>query len=240
LHGAEGEDGSIQKILEDKGIKYLGSSSASSKICFDKGLAKTAMAQAGIPLAEGATVTPDTYMQHPLAQKPHVLKVLRGGSSIGTYIVRDPALLDDTKVAEVFSLDNEAVIEELLPGPEITVPVLGNKALPVIEIIPPVNGEFDYENKYNGASQEICPAVSIDENKQQEAQALAEKVHRLLNCRHFSRVDIMLRQNGELVVLEANTIPGMTKQSLFPLSAKVAGMPMPELMKKFVDLITKQ
>jgi D-alanine-D-alanine ligase len=165
--------------------------------------------------------------------------VSSGGSSIGTYIVRDPQNIDKKYVSEVFSLDDKAIIEELIEGPEITVPIFDDKALPVIEIIPPADQEFDYENKYNGKTAEICPPESIDESTQSEAQALAEKVHRALNARHLSRVDIMVGNDGRLVVLELNTIPGMAEASLYPKSAAVAGMPMPELVKNFVGLVTR-
>ena len=239
LHGAGGEDGSLQSTLDKYGLRYLGSSAEVAKLCFDKDLARKKMAAAGIAVAKGESVSKETYPYHPLSKVPHVLKAQRGGSSIGTYIVRDPLKINQAKVAEVFELDELAIIEELIGGPEITVPILDTKALPVIEIVPPVSEEFNYENKYNGKSQEICPAVSLNAQQQEEAQRLAEKVHNVLGCRHLSRVDIMLRTNGEMVVLEANTMPGMTEQSLYPLSAKVAGMPMPELMKSFVDLVTK-
>ncbi len=106
------------------------------------------------------------------------------------------------------TLRAQAIIEELIEGVEITVPLLDGKALPVIEVVPPLDGEFDYENKYNGKSQEICPAVSIDEFTQKQAQDLAESVHELLGCRHLSRVDIMVRKDGRMAVLEINTMPG--------------------------------
>lgn len=239
LHGAEGEDGVIQKLMEDKALRFLGSNSIASEKCFDKGIARQILTGMGVSMAAGASVTAETYSSHRLAASPHVLKAQRGGSSIGTYIVRDPALLDPKKVAEVFELDSQAILEELIDGPEITVPVLDGKALPVIEIVPPEAEEFNYENKYNGKSQEICPAVSIDAEQQKTAQALAEKVHKSMGCRHLSRVDIMLRKNGDMLVLEINTMPGMTNQSLFPLSARVAGLPMPDLMDKFVALVER-
>lgn len=240
LHGAGGEDGAIQQELESRGLPYLGSGVEASRLCFDKYLARQKLLEAGVSIAKGDSVTSETYPNNPLTKAPHVLKVQRGGSSIGTYIVRDPSNIDEQKVAEVFSLDDHAIIEELIIGPEITVPILDTKALPVIEIVPPEAEEFNYENKYNGKSQEICPAVSIDKPKQEEAQRLAEKVHKVLGCRHLSRIDIMVRQNGELVVLEANTMPGMTEQSLYPLSAKTAGIYMPELVNIFVDLVTEK
>lgn len=239
LHGAEGEDGQVQKILEAHGLAFLGSGSESSKNSFDKALARKILEDNGIKMPKSEIVTRETYKNSVLAKKPHVLKVLRGGSSIGTYLVYEPAVADQAKIEEVFSLDTEALVEELIMGVEITVPILDGKALPVIEIVPPEGGEFDYDNKYNGRSQEICPAKSISNEKQKEAQAISEKVYKILGCRHFSRVDIMVDKTGQLFVLENNTLPGMTEQSLFPLSAKVAGMEMPLLMKKFVELVKR-
>lgn len=240
LHGAEGEDGVFQKIFEDKQLAFLGSVSSVSQNCFDKGIARKIMADGGVPLAQGAAdVTAETYRINPLISRPHVLKAQRGGSSIGTYLVKDPANTNQAKVDEVFNLDTFAVVEELVEGTEITVPVLDGKALPVIEIIPPENGEFDYENKYNGKSRELCPAESLNEEQQKTAQELAERVHTLFGCRHLSRVDIIVRPSGEMVVLEINTMPGMTAQSLYPLSASVGGKPMPELMKTFVTLVSR-
>lgn len=239
LHGAEGEDGGVQKILESHKIPYLGSTSNVSHICFDKELTRNILQKAGIKVADGASVDRPSYDKHPLRSVPHVLKAQRGGSSIGTYIVRNPNIIDEAKVSEVFRLDNKAILEELVEGTEITIPVLGQQALPVIEIVPPEDGEFDYENKYNGKSQELCPSPSLSEGQRLEAQMLAEKVHKLLNCRHLSRIDMIMRANGEIVVLEANTIPGMTEQSLYPLSAKTAGISMPELMKLFIGMVKR-
>jgi D-alanine-D-alanine ligase len=237
LHGAGGEDGIIQQELESLGLPYLGSDSQASAICFDKGKTRLAMKEAGLPIARGDVVTADTYPNNPLALEPHVLKVTTGGSSIGTYIVKDPDAIDQAKVDEIFQLGSEAVIEQLVMGVEITVPVLGKRALPVIEIRPPADAEFDYENKYNGATAELCPPESIDQATQQRAQTLAEQTQQALGCRHLSRTDMIVRPNGEFILLEINTMPGMTDQSLYPKAAAVAGLSMPQLMKLFVSMV---
>ena len=237
LHGAGGEDGAIQLELENRGLKYLGADSEVSKLCFDKDLTRQLFAENGIPIAKGITVTRAAYETDPLSKKPHILKVARGGSSIGTLIVRDPNNVDPNKIDEIFRLDDLAILEELVQGVEITVPILGSAALPVIEIQPPTNGEFDYENKYNGLTQELCPPVHVSEETQAVAQRLAEQVHRITGCRHLSRVDIIIRPDESMVVLEINTLPGMTNQSLFPKSAAVAGMDFPALVTKFVELV---
>lgn len=240
LHGQGGEDGKIQSELEKRGLSYLGTKSEASAVCFDKQLTLDALAQAYIPVPKGALVDAELYKTHELAKSPHVLKVARGGSSIGTYIVHDPSRIDEQKVQEVFSLDEKAVLEELVQGIEITVPILDTSALPVIEISLPEDKDFDYENKYNGNAEEICPPQSIDKNTQIKAQRLAEEVHKVLGARHLSRVDMIVKEDGSIMVLELNTMPGMTDQSLYPKSAAVAGMNMPELMKRFVNLVESE
>ncbi len=236
LHGAGGEDGVIQKELEERGLAYLGSDSQSSKDCFDKWRTREILSASKIPMPEAALVTSASYDGHPLAKKPHVLKVRHGGSSIGTLIVRQvPAKA--SQVEKIFQLETEAVLEQLIDGPEMTIPVLDNTALTAIEIVPPEGLEFDYENKYNGATAEICPPKSINQKIQAEGQKLAEQVHRLMGCRHLSRTDIMVDKRGGLYVLEINTIPGLTDQSLYPKSAAVAGLSMPKLVDKFINMV---
>ncbi len=237
LHGAGGEDGTIQKELEKRGLAYLGADSKTSELCFNKANVRELLQEHDVSIAEGGVVDKNTYRQNVLSKRPHVLKVNRGGSSIGTYIVHNPASLDEKKVSEVFGLDNQAILEELVDGVEITVPVIGDTALPVIEIQPPKNADFDYMNKYNGQTSELCPPQNVSKELQHKAQALAEKVHHLTGCRHLSRTDMIVRPNGEIVVLEINTIPGMTDQSLLPKSANVAGISFPELVKRFVELV---
>jgi D-alanine-D-alanine ligase len=237
LHGAGGEDGSIQKQLEKRGLPYLGSDSRASADCFDKWITRDKLLAAGIPMPQAVKVDKQSYASEPLARQPHVLKVLRGGSSIGTLIMRQPGPADSARLDELFGLDSEAVLEELIEGTEATVPILDKSALPVIEIVPPKDAEFDYENKYNGMSQEICPAKTINENIQTQLRELAEKVHLTMGARHLSRVDIMIDAQNNLYVLEINTIPGLTDQSLYPKAASVAGMGMPQLVAKFAELV---
>lgn len=239
LHGNNGEDGVIQREMEGRNLSYLGSDSKTSRVCFDKGLAREAFQVAHLPIAKGAVVTKDTYKTHLLAQKPHVLKVAEGGSSIGTYIVHNPKKTDEKKVAEVFKLDEKAILEELIEGVEITVPILDGRALPVIEIKPPRNEEFDYLNKYNGKTQEICPPVSINKTTQRQAQQYAELAHKALSCRHLSRVDFIVKPDNSMVTLEINTMPGMTDRSLYPLGAQAAGFEFPKLMTKFVEIVKR-
>jgi D-alanine-D-alanine ligase len=239
LHGAGGEDGTIQKTLENLALPFLGSGSESSKSCFDKWITREVLQQHGLPVAQGEHVTIRSYDDSKLRHKPHVLKAVGGGSSIGTYMVHDLQQISKTKVEEVFTVSEWAVVEEFVEGVEITIPILDMTALPVIEIKPPTGGEFDYENKYNGQTQETCPAVSIDEITQVKAQKVAEEAHRVLGCRHLSRVDLIVRSDNSFVILEVNTIPGMTDQSLYPKSAQVAGLTFPHLMKRFIEMVKR-
>lgn len=239
LHGKNGEDGSLQAELEKRNLPYLGSDSRVSAACFDKWQTRLQLLAEDIPMPECARVNRDTYKEQSLASRPHVLKVIHGGSSIGTLIVRNPDKLDQHQVNELFELENDATLEELIEGIEITVPILDIYALPPIEVIPPEGAEFDYENKYNGASQELCPPPSLNQAQIKEAKELAEKVHATMGCRHLSRTDMMLRPDGRFVVLEINTMPGLTDQSLFPKAASVAGLTMPELVREFVGLVKR-
>ncbi len=239
LHGKNGEDGVIQKILEDKGFAYLGSQSQVSTECIDKWTTRQKLSAANIPIPAGVLVTKDNYRQQELSKHPHVLKVVNGGSSIGTLIIHDPAKITDQQLDEIFNMDARVVLEQLIEGTEVTVPILDQSALPVIEIVPPADEEFDYENKYNGRTQELCPPKNVSDKLQTTIQSLAEKVHKTMNARHLSRVDIMIDRTGNLYVLEINTIPGLTDQSLYPKSADAAGISMPQLIKEFVNLIKR-
>ncbi len=239
LHGAGGEDGSLQAELERRKLAFLGSGSESSKKCFDKWETLNVLREIGLPVSESALVNKNSYRNHKLSSRAHVLKVRHGGSSIGTLIVRSPEHIDQKQVDKVFELDYEAVIETLIEGTEITIPILDQSALPVIEIRTPEGLEFDYDNKYNGLTAEICPPVTVSVELQKQAQKIAEKVHKAMDCRHLSRIDIMIDRSGKFFVLEINTIPGLTDQSLYPKSAAVAGMSMPELIRKFARLVKR-
>ena len=132
------------------------------------------------------------------------------------------------------------LLEELIEGTEVTVGVLDQTALPVVEIVPPQGQEFDYENKYNGATQELCPPQHVSLADQLAARQLAETVHLLTGCHHLSRTDIIITPEHHLYVLETNTIPGLTDQSLFPKAAAAAGIAWSGLVKQFIDLATGQ
>jgi D-alanine-D-alanine ligase len=235
LHGQGGEDGVLQAELDKLGFKYLGADAKVSALCFDKAEFKKILNKLSILTPRGQVVSKAEFLESDLRNAPFVLKPIDGGSTIDTYIIRDP---DSVKVdLAVFDRHPAMLLEELIEGDEITVPVLGTKALPVIEIIPPEGKEFDFENKYNGATQELCPAVNITPENQTKAQDLAEKIHTAAGVRHLSRTDIIIDKNNNHYILELNTIPGLTAQSLFPKAANAAGYTMSQLVDKFLQLI---
>jgi D-alanine-D-alanine ligase len=235
LHGKMGEDGVVQAELERLGLKFVGTGSAVSRLCFDKIIFKHRVQDLGHNVPPGKLVNRSEFEKSPLSAQPFVLKPNDGGSSIDTVIAKNPT----SKRSEALSLfDRHSImlLEQLIAGTEITVPVLDSQALPVIEIVPPDGEEFDYENKYNGKSQELCPPVSVSAGLQQKAQSIAADIHQRLRVRHFSRTDMIVTDDGELSVLELNTIPGLTSGSLFPKAAKVAGLSMEDLAEKLIQM----
>jgi D-alanine-D-alanine ligase len=238
LHGAGGEDGSIQRQLDALGVCYVGSSATACALTFDKAKTKELLAKNGLPTPQWEVVNNEQFEASSLRRRPFVLKTITGGSTIDTLIVRQPSLqtTDPVRIAELFKRYERMLLEELVEGSELTVGILGDEPLPVILIVPPSGGDFDYENKYNGASQEIVDPPQVASDIKRRAQELALKVHRLTGCRHLSRTDIMVTTSGELYVLELNTLPGMTAQSLFPKAAAAAGYDMPALGQCFVQL----
>lgn len=236
LHGVGGEDGQLQARLEKCGVRFVGTGSVASQLCMNKAAYREKMLEAGFLMAQGTVVTKDSYGEHSLSRAPHVLKPIDGGSTIDTYIVRDATNIDQSLVADYFSRHEQMILEELIVGDEITVGVLGEKALPVIEIIPPQNEDFDYENKYNGKTQELCPPLHVAEHVQQKAQELTVAIHKLAGCRDFSRTDFIVTANEKYYLLETNTIPGMTGQSLYPKMAATAGIAFPELCDQLTQM----
>lgn len=240
LHGAGGEDGVLQKFLEDHRIAYVGSDSRSSSLCFDKARYTKLLARHGI-LTPASDLTDYQGFQHSeLRQQPFVLKPNDGGSSIDTFIVRDPLKADLAAIQKAFDRRHIMLLQELINGTEITVPVVAERALPVIEIIPPSGGEFDYENKYNGLSQELCPPLHVSKSLQKTAQDLALRIHHLTGCRDLSRTDFIITAAGDLYTLETNTIPGLTAESLVPKAAEQAGMSMSDLCKRLVEIALRR
>jgi D-alanine-D-alanine ligase len=246
LHGPYGEDGTLQGMLDLIGIPYVGSGTLASALAMDKVMAKKLLAAEGIPVARGLVVERADFQadqerasQCAAAVLPAVVKPSRQGSSIGMSVVTSAEQMQ-AALAEAFRYDARALVEERVSGTEITVGVLavvGSRelqALPVVEIVPK-HSFFDYQAKYDPElSDEICPARIGDEHAR-VAQELALRAHRALDCRGLSRVDMILGPSGP-VVLEVNTMPGMTINSLLPKAAKVAGIPFADLLDRLVQL----
>ncbi len=242
MHGRGGEDGSLQGLLDLLGIPYQGSGILGSALGMNKELSKILYQQAGLKVSralffnKGEAPSPEEIEAH--LGLPVVIKPVNEGSSIGVAKARTlEELAKGLKAA--FLYDHRVLVEEFLQGMEVTGGVLGNKkltALPLVEIVPSDKYDFfDYEAKYTaGASTEIVPA-RLDEAIAQRARETALIAHRALHCRGYSRTDMIIR-DGEIFVLETNTIPGMTATSLFPQAAQAMGLAFPQLLDRLLDL----
>jgi D-alanine-D-alanine ligase len=244
LHGAYGEDGTLQGMLELLGLPYVGSGVLASALAMDKAMAKKMMAAEGIPTPRGIRLTRAFFNEdRPAAVRlaeavgvPAVVKPSRQGSSIGMSLVTSVQEMAGA-LAEAFRYDSELLVEERVLGTELTVGVIGNReltALPVVEIVSK-RAFFDYRAKYDPElSEEICPA-RLPAEAAAQAQELGLRAHRALGCRGLSRTDMILAERGP-VVLEVNTLPGMTMSSLLPKAAAAAGIPFGELLHRLVSL----
>jgi D-alanine-D-alanine ligase len=235
LHGRGGEDGELQTFLEDNSIAFVGSGSKASRLCFDKLDYLKLVQSEGILIPETLSVNRTEFEASELKNKPYVLKPNDEGSSVDTIISKDLNKVDEAAIEGAFSRHEQMLLEPFIVGDEITVAIVGEKAMPVIEIIPPQDEDFNYDNKYNGKTQELCPPVNISESIQAEASILAERLHKLCGCEDMSRTDMMVGSDGNLYVLETNTIPGLTAGSLLPKAAATAGLTMPSLCKLLIE-----
>ena len=234
LHGTYGEDGAVQKKLDEMGIRYTGCDAESSRIAFDKCLTKQKCVASGVPTA------PFLVFDSPAAewpagwQPPVILKPVRQGSSVGLQYV-DRVADWGRALAEALRHDSQVLLEERILGRETTVGILENQALPVVEVRPK-SGGFDYHNKYTaGATDILCPAP-FDDAVTARIQAAALGAFRAVDGRDFARVDVMVRPSGEPVVLEVNTLPGLTELSLLPKAAAAAGIDYVELCRRMIEL----
>jgi D-alanine-D-alanine ligase len=242
MHGRGGEDGSMQGLLDLLEIPYQGSGVLASALAMNKELSKAIYQMAGLRVPAALSFTRDMV---PSPQEiegklglPVVIKPVNEGSSIGITKAGTPEALQ-AGLDAAFALDNRVLVEEFIEGTEVTGGVLGNarlQAMPLVEIIPSsAYTFFDYEAKYQpGATQEICPA-RLDADLTHRAQECAIKAHQALGCRGYSRTDMMVK-DGEIYVLETNTIPGMTATSLFPQGAQAAGIDFPTLLDTLINL----
>ncbi len=237
IHGTFGEDGQVQKILEQRGIAYTGDGVKASATAFDKIRSKEKFREHGVTTPHWEVVKAG---QRPTIPLPIVVKAPRQGSTVGVVIVKDDRELDSA-MTEAAKYDHELLIEKFVPGRELTIGILGDQALPILEIIPK-GGFYDFTNKYpflnpkaGGGAEHVCPA-EIPEDQTRAIQELALRAHRSLGLRVYSRVDVLLPENGAATVLEANTIPGMTEASLLPEAAAATGINYVDLCARIIAL----
>ena len=236
LHGENGENGKIQAAFDLFGIRYTGTGYLGSALAMNKGMAKQLFLENGIPTPRDTSLKRGedaAKIETCGIHFPCVVKPCSGGSSIGVSIVHDKAEYEQA-LKEAFRWENELVIEEYVKGREFSVGVIDFQALPIIEIAP-VEGFYDYKNKYKaGSTVETCPA-ELSEQITKEMQGYAEKVAEVLGLNTYSRTDFLLDEEGRIFCLEANTLPGMTPTSLLPQEAKVTGVDFNQLCEKLIE-----
>ncbi|MGE5308448.1 MAG: D-alanine--D-alanine ligase [Deltaproteobacteria bacterium] len=236
LHGCFGEDGQVQRLLEELRIPYTGSSPDAHRIALDKSLAREAFILAGIRVPDcvvvrkGEAHIKDRAMALGL---PLVIKPATQGSSIGLSIIDSIGALDRA-LTEAFTYDGVVLVEQYIKGRELTVGVLKGAPLPVIEIVPK-NRYFDFEAKYSHGMTEYVIPARISDEAARRAQLAALNAHRCLGCAGCSRTDIIMDAEGGLFVLEINTIPGLTATSLVPKAARTAGIEFPALCLELLE-----
>jgi D-alanine-D-alanine ligase len=234
LHGSYGEDGTVQQQLEKLGVPYTGCGPEASRLAFDKVLTKERCVAAGVPTARFQVFETPNVPWPTGWNPPVVLKPVCQGSSIGLQFV-DKVEQWKSALAEAFRHDARVLMEEKIEGRETTVGILGDRPLPIVEIRVK-QGPFDYKNKYTpGAAQHFCPA-DFDAAATAKIQAAALGAFRAVGGRDYARVDVMIRANGDPVVLEVNTLPGMTETSVLPEAAAAAGLNFAQLCQRMIDM----
>ena len=239
LHGKPGEDGTIQGMLDILNIPYTGSGVLASALSMDKIVSKRLFRIAEIPTPEFRVITKDkSCITNPLKNFPIVIKPSTEGSTIGISIVRKEG--EFKKALETaFRYDNHIICEKYIDGKEIAVGILGNKALPIIEIIPK-SGFYDFNAKYRKKFTDFVVPAELEKGKSVKIKQIALRAHKILGCSGMSRVDMKLDYELNPYVLEVNTIPGLTETSLLPKAAHAAGISFKELCLKLLDTAVKK
>lgn len=243
MHGKYGEDGTIQALLELRGIPYTGSGVKASSASMDKVFTKLVLSSVGVPNPAWGLATADEADDYDHLKEIRdmfgndiVIKPVDQGSTIGLTIIHGGNLDDiahGIKLACEYS--RTALIERYIPGYEITATVIGGEAYPLVEIVPQ-SGLYDYDSKYTkGTTEYICPA-EIDEGIAEFTQNLAVTAYNAMGCDGFARIDFRIDEDGQPFCLEVNTIPGFTALSLVPMAAKETGIEFPELCEMIIDL----
>lgn len=240
LHGQFGEDGTVQSVLQSLEIPYSGCGPLSSAACMDKDMSKNLLKASGIRTAPWINLRDVSELNFDDIEKlgyPVVIKPTHGGSSVATFIIKDRSEVLNA-VEEGFKWDNEVMIEKFIKGEEITCPILGNEMYPIVAIKP--NAEFfDYAAKYNdGGSDEFV--IELEKDLHEEVEEMALATYRALKCSVYARVDMIVTEDKVPYILEVNTLPGMTKNSLFPKSAAGKNMTYSELLDKIIEESLKE
>jgi len=245
LHGRDGEDGTVQELLEIAGIPYTGSGVLACVRAADKVLAKHLLLEAGVPTPEFFAFSETAFRELGAAEAlpameerldfPIVVKPASGGSALGIRFARTAADVPGALVS-AFSYDSKVLLERHVAGRDLAVSILGDQALPVVEAIPRDEDFYDFESRYEiGRTDFSCPA-ELPGELSEAAHRLALRTFALLGCRGFGRVDLMLDESGGLWVLEANPVPGLTETSLLPQAAEAAGVGFDELVGRVLEL----
>lgn len=236
IHGTFGEDGQVQRILEQRGVRYTGEGVLQSQMAIDKIATKRRLRERGVPTADFEVIGTGDF---PRLELPFVIKAPKEGSSVGIYILHHSSEIQQ-RLADVSQYTDEILVEKFVKGRELTVGILGDQTLPVVEIRPK-EGFYDFKNKYPflnpqaAGADHFCPA-HLDEDVSREVQSVALAAHTALGLKVYSRVDVLLDEKTGPSVLEINTIPGMTPSSLLPEAAAAAGISYADLCVRVIAL----
>jgi D-alanine-D-alanine ligase len=242
LHGPFGEDGTVQGLLELAGVPYVGPGVAASAVSMDKDLFKAVMRANGIPVTQSVTVRQGRGQRENPFGYPVVVKPARLGSSVGISVVREPAQLE-AAVELAFEHDEKVLVEEYVSGVEVECSVLGNDeplASVVGEIVPLAGDWYDYASKYDEGGMELVVPARITPDQATCAQELAVSAFVASDCEGMARVDLFVREDGEVLVNELNTIPGFTSTSVYAKLFEASGIGYPELLRRLVELAVER
>ena len=236
LHGHFGEDGTVQSVLQTLGIPYSGCGPLSSAMCMDKDVTKSMLKAAGVRTAPWINVKKGEKVDLKAVKElgyPVVIKPTHGGSSVATFVVKNENEVEKC-VEEGFKWDNEVMIEKFIKGDEITCPIFGSKMMPVIAIKPKKGEFFDFTSKYeDGGSEEVV--VELEPKLNAEVEKMGIATYKALKCQVYSRVDMIVTAEGVPYILEVNTLPGMTKNSLIPKSAAAMNISFDKLIDMIIE-----
>ena len=243
LHGGDGENGTIQAYLDLHHISYTGSGSKASKIAMDKNISKLIVKSLNIPTPNWILIKKDSHAGLKLHNYktsvftyPYVVKPSNEGSTYGLSIVHDESELPDA-IGLAGEYSDEILIEEYIPGRELTVGILGNTSLPIVEIKPD-HDLFDFECKYTKGMSEYMIPAELSDSLVRKLSKDTLKIYNTIGCRHYARADFRLNEKNEYYFLEINTLPGMTSTSLFPKAANAAGLEFPDLIDTIIRIAT--